>query len=232
MQNDKNIHSGHRDRMRARFLKKGLDDFNDHEILELLLYYCIPRRNTNPIAHELIHTFKFISAVFDAPLKALTDFGLSENSAVLIKLIPQLVRVYLDDKQERSQNRVNIERVGNLMKDKFIGRKVETVILLLLDVGYNILFCGVVGEGSVSSCDVYIKKLVEIAASYNASYAVVGHNHPSGIIAPSDSDVYCTEVIANALSTVGVRLLDHVIVSDNDFVSFRQSNLCGDLFKV
>ncbi len=229
MPEDKQIHSGHRMRMRSKFLESGLDGFETHESLELLLYYCIPRKDTNAIAHRLLDSFGSLSAVLDAPIDALKECGLSENAAILLKLVPQMSRLYLDDRQSCDKV-VDLENIGERLLHKFIGRDYEAVVLLLLDVKYKEVFCGVINKGSVNSCDLYIRKIIENAMIYNASYAVLAHNHPSGLALPSRADIGSTKTVASALSLVGVRLLDHIVVADEDYVSMRQSGLCNEAF--
>ncbi len=230
MPEEKQIHSGHRDRVRIKFIESGLDGFEPHEALELLLYYCIPRKDTNPIAHKLLDSFGSLSAVLDAPLDALKECGLSENAATLLKLVPQMSRLYLDDRHSNSKV-VDLDDLGGRLLHKFVGRDYEAVVLMLLDVKYKEVFCGVISKGSVNSCDLYIRKIIENAMIYNASYAVLSHNHPSGLALPSMADLESTRTVSQALSLVGVKLLDHVVVADGDYVSMRQSGICTEAFK-
>ncbi len=211
--------------MRKKFLLNDFDGFEMHEALELLLYYAVPRKDTNPIAHRLLEQFGSLSAVFDAPIDILTQSGLSENAAVLLKLIPGMSRLYTDDKYRNTHKIINVENLGDRMLEKFTGRDNETVILMLLDAKYKELFCGVVSKGSMSACQLYIRKIVQLAITNNAKYAALAHNHPSGVALPSEPDIYATIEINEALALVGVTLIDHFVVADRDFVSMMQSNL-------
>lgn len=226
---DKPIHTGHRQRMRAKFLQSGLDGFEIHESLELLLYYAVPRKDTNPLAHKIIDNFGSLSAALDAPIDALRECGLSENAAILLKLIPQISRLYLDDKRDDSKA-VRLETIGDRLLHKFVGRDYEAVVLLLMDAKHKEVFCGVISKGSVNSCDLYIRKIIENIMIYNASYAVLAHNHPSGLALPSLADIESTKSVSSALSLVGVQLLDHIVVADDDYVSMLQSGLCNEAF--
>lgn len=230
MPDSNQTHKGHRDRMRKRFLMGELDGFEMHEALELLLYYAVPRKDTNPIAHRLLDRFGSLSAVFDAPVDALTETGLSQNAAVMIKLIPGICRLYLDDKHNNQNKVINEKNMGDLLLQKFIGREYEAVVLMLLDAKYKELFCGVISKGSVSSCELYIRKIVQMALSNNARYAVLAHNHPSGVALPSNDDLNATQDVAGALALVNVTLLDHVVVADNDYVSMAQSGILKEVF--
>lgn len=218
-------HKGHRDRMRKKFLLNELDGFETHEALELLLYYAVPRKDTNPIAHRLLERFGSLSAVLDAPVNALTEAGLSQNAAVLLKLVPGMCRLYLEDKHDNMQKVINEDNMGELLLNKFIGREYEAVVLMLLDAKYKELFCGVISKGSVSACELYIRKIVQMALSNNAKYAVLAHNHPSGVALPSKEDLEATKDIYEALALVDVRLIDHIVVADNDYVSMSQSGI-------
>lgn len=224
-----NIHNGHRNRMREKFLEEGADAFRDHELLEIILYYCVPRRDTNPLAHKLINTFGSFSAVLEAPVELLMECGLSRNAAVLIKLLPEVSRVYLDDKVGKNKI-VTDENIGDKILAKFVGRINEAVLLMLLDSKGKELYCGIISKGSVNSSEIYIRKLVELAVKYNASTAVLAHNHPSGIALPSSKDIVTTKGVLQALRLVGVRLIDHIIVADNDYVSMAQSEAFCDIF--
>ncbi len=225
------MHEGHRKRMREKFLKEGLEGLQDHEKMEMILYTCISRKNTNEIGHALINTFGSFSAVFDAPLEELMKVkGIGESSAIFIKMIPQICRCYLDDKTDVTKSALTDEKIGQIFLSKFIGLMNENVMLLLMDKKQKFLYCGKVSEGSVNASEIYIRKIVELAMRYNASKAVIAHNHPSGIALPSREDLLATQATYKSLKLVGVKLIDHIIVADNDYVSLAQSNLGSDFF--
>ena len=218
------IHDGHRQRLKDRFLQQGLDGFTDIQVLELLLFYAIPRRDTNPIAHELLKKFGSVRQVLEAPLDRLMEVDyITENVAVLLKLMPAMLRFYQVDKVKNEMPLVTIQACGDYLKHFFIGRKNETVFLLCLDAKCKVLACREVGEGSVNSANVPIRRVVEIALAEGASTVVLAHNHPSGIAIPSGEDVATTRRLAAALSTVDVILADHIVVADDDYVSMVQS---------
>lgn len=223
-------HDGHRSRMRKRYLETGFDSFQNHEILEMLLYNCYTRRNTNDIAHKLLDTFGSISAVLEAPVDSLVKAGLSENVAVFLHMIPDVCRVYYDDRNNSSRKIIKHEHICDYFVSKFIGRIDETVYLLLLDSKEKEIFCGVVSTGSSVSSDVPVRKIVDLSLRYNASYAIIAHNHPSGVAFPSKEDVAVTKLLRSTLATVGVNLVDHVIVADEESVSLRDCALSSVLF--
>lgn len=218
-------HAGHRDRMRKRFLDTGLDGFEPHETLEMLLFYAVPMKNTSILAHQLIDRFGSISAVFDAPLDLLTEFGLTERQAMFLKMIPEVCRVYLDDKYNNTEKIIRKEKMCDYLITKFIGRQEECVILLLLDSKGRELFCGVVSKGGSRSSQISIRRIVDLAMRCHASVAVIAHNHPSGVAFPSSGDFKTTEDVKKALALVGVKLADHIIVADDDCISMSDSGM-------
>lgn len=225
------MHEGHRMRMKQKFLKEGLDAFESHEVLEMLLYYIIPQKNTNELAHQLLESFGSFSAVLEAPVGSLTQFkGISESGAVLIKMLPEVSRRYLEDKHGTDHMVVSSEDAGQIFLNKFVGRINETVMLMLMDSKGKLLFCGVVNEGNMTSADIYIRKVVELGMRYNASVAILSHNHPSGVALPSHDDLVATREVKKALQLINIKLIDHIIVADDDFVSIAESNLGEDIF--
>ena len=218
------IHTGHRDRLKKRFLQQGLDGFTDIQALELLLFYSIPRKDTNPIAHRLLDRFGSLSQVLDAAPEELAQVqGISENSAVLLSLINQMGRLYLVDRARREQVLPTIEDCARYLRPYFYGRMVETVFLLSLDAKCKVLSCKEMGEGGINSAGISIRKVVETAIREGASTVVLAHNHPSGIAIPSPEDIQTTRRVAAALQSVEVNLADHIVIADDDYVSMVQS---------
>lgn len=224
-----NEHSGHRQRVKKKYLDNGLDNFEMHECLELLLFYAIPRKDTNLLAHQLLKKFGALSAILDAPVDALIESGLSENAAIMLKLIPDFTRLYINDKHNNKEKVFNFENIGPFMVDKFLGRENEAVVLLLLDNKGKEIYCGVIEKGSLTETAVPMKKIIDYSMRYNAFSAIIAHNHPSGMAVPSRSDIIATDKLYEALDLVGIRLLDHIIVADNDYISLAESNLCNKL---
>ena len=218
------IHSGHRDRLKKRFLQQGLDGFTDIQALELLLFYSVPRQDTNPIAHNLLNRFGSLSQVLEAPAEELVKVeGIGEHSAVLLRLINEMGRYYLVDRAQRERILPTIEDCARYLQPCFHGRTTETVFLLCLDAKCKVLCCREVGEGSINSAGISIRRIVETALREGASTVVLAHNHPSGIAIPSAEDVQTTRRIAAALRSVEVALADHIVVADGDYVSMVQS---------
>ncbi len=227
------VHGGHRDRMKNRFLKDGLDAFEPHEVLELLLFYVIPLKDTNPIGHALLQKFGSLSGVFDAPYEELMKVeGVGKSAATLIKLIPQLCRRYQENLDKDKNVIFSYNEAGMLLTRKFIGRSDEVIVLMLLDSKNRLIYCGVVNEGTVTTANIYIKKIVRLAVEYNAAYAILSHNHPSGDCMPSKQDLSSTQWVYEALNIVEVKLIDHIIVSGNDYFSIAKSGIMPGIFDV
>ena len=218
-------HDGHRARLRKRFMDEGLDHFTEIQALELLLYYAIPRVDTNPIAHALLEHFGSLSQVLDASVEELCKVkGIGENTAVYLHLITEMGRFYQVNRSSQVKILSTLESCAEYLVPFFFGRKVESVFLICLDAKCKVLACKEVGEGSVNSAGISIRKIVETAIGVNATTVVLAHNHPSGLAIPSAEDVQTTRRIANALQAVEITLADHIIVADDDYVSMAMSN--------
>lgn len=223
-------HSGHRERMRKKFLENGFDTFEPHEVLEFYLYYAIQRRDTNPLAHRLLDRYITIGGVCDAPIDELkNDFGLSENTAVYLKMLPHMARLYTESKLS-DDCIVDYENIGSMFQTKFIGRTNEEVALMLFDAKGKLIYFGIVSKGSISAAEVPIRKIVALSLQHNAKTAFVAHNHPGGSALPSNSDLNVTQTLRETLGSVGVELFDHFIITDDDYVSLRESELSGYIF--
>ena len=219
-----NLHEGHRKRMKERFIKSGLDDFAPHNILELLLFYSIPRGDTNPVAHRLIDTFGSLSGVFDATPEELAKVdGVGENSAILISMIPQIARKYLEDKADTANIVGGCSDIGAFLLPKFVGRTNEALMMVSIDNKNKIISCSVVAEGTVDSAKVSRRKIMKEAMKVKATRVILAHNHPCGVAVPSSEDVIMTKEIGRLFAQVGIELVDHIIVANDDYVSMAAS---------
>lgn len=222
----KNVHEGHRERLRHTFAKYGLDVMTDINVLEFLLFYGIPRRDTNPVAHRLLDTFGSLDAVLSAPIADLMNLGgLSENAASLIRLVPDLAR-----RQQLSRLPAGIvldspEKFAKYLFPFFIGARDECIYLLALDSKCKVIDCNKAATGSVNCAALSTRTVVEYALRVKATSIVMSHNHPSGIAAPSQADLDTTRAMVHALSMVSVLLVDHIIVADDDYISMLQSGV-------
>ncbi len=220
------MHKGHRGRLKKKFLKYGADSLETHELLELLLYYGIPQKDTNELAHTLINIFGSLPQVFDAPVSSLLKVtGIGESTAILIRLVSKLSRVYAEKNYKTNSRRPTKTQIEKIILNKFIGRIKEHVVLALFDAKRNLVFCDVISQGSFGSTEFHIREIIELALKFNATKAIIAHNHPSGIALPSREDVETTIELKNALKLIEVKLVDHIIVAENDYVSLADSEL-------
>ena len=219
-----NIHAQHRQRVKKRFLNEGLDHFEELHALELLLFYALPREDTNPIAHDLLDKFGSLRNVLEAPVEQLMTVNkIGEHAAILLSLVKGMSRKYmLSDTAQKPLK--TTKACGDYLLDRFIGKRDEVVILLCLDAKRAPLCCRVVSEGSVNAAEISTRKVVEAALAVNATSAILAHNHPSGIAVPSMQDIVTTRRMGAALSAVDIILEDHIVVADRDYVSLRESN--------
>ena len=227
------IHAGHRNRLRKRFLSEGLDSFSEHNVLELILFYALPRIDTNEIAHALINHFGSFTAVLDAPLDEICKVkGVSYGTAVLIKSYMPVARYYMARKGSEDMVLDTAEKCGDYLLGCFAGLMEEKTMLLCLDSKCKLLGCATLAEGNIGNVGFSSRKLIETVIDYSASGVILAHNHPSGIALPSESDLEATKSAARFLRAVGVSLLDHIIIADDDYVSMAQSAEYRQIFEI
>ncbi len=220
------VHDGHRARTREQFRSHGLDSFADHEVLELLLFYAIPRKDTNTIAHALIDRFGSLEQVLAAAPEELEKVpGVGENAATLLKLIPQITRRARVSSASNEKVLDTTERIGAFFVEQFVAETNEIMYQLCLDAKGRMLGCHKISVGDVSSVSLNLRKVVEHALRSNAVLVALAHNHPSGVAFPSHEDKIATTLAREALETIGVRLVDHIIVADDDYISLRHEGL-------
>lgn len=217
------LHDGHRQRLKERFQKEGLDHFEKHQVLELLLFYCMPRRDTNPLAHKLLDRFGTVAAVLNATAAELKKVdGVGDGVVQFLHLVRETGR-YCDIKDMEEKGLSKLSECSDYVIPYFDGKRNEVVYLLCLDAKCKVISCKMVGEGSVNSAGVPIRRIVEMALGEGATSVVLAHNHPSGIAVPSNEDRATTLRLARALSAVEITLVDHVVVADGDSVSMAES---------
>lgn len=224
-----NLHAGHRERLRQRFLNEGLDHFDDHNILELLLFYCIPQKDTNELAHRLIEQFGSFSQVFLADYEALKAVkGMTANAAVLLKMIPPLFGRYLERMQAPEEEPLNSsEKIGNFLIPKFMGQTEESVYLLCFNNVCKLLKCEKISTGGLSQAAIDVRKLAETAFQCKAANVILAHNHPHGLARPSSQDVRVTSWLYSVLKPLGIELLDHFVVAGGNYVSMMEMGYLG-----
>lgn len=218
------IHQDHRQRVRARYESFGIDQFHEHELLELLLFYSIPRKDTNEIAHRLIKRFGSLERTLTAPIQELEKVeGMGHHSALFLKMLNDLEHYRQLHRDFGTVIMGSLQDCGQYLLPYFAGSKVEKVFLLCLDGKAQVLACREVVEGSVNAVAVSVRRIAEIALTEGASVVVLAHNHPSGVAIPSEEDIITTHQVERALGTIDVKLVDHIIVEGGEFVSMVQS---------
>ena len=224
MTQESSIHKGHRQRLKNRFLAEGLDHFNQVNALELLLFYCVPRKDTNPLAHRLLDHFGKLHNVLEASYEELLKVeGMTANAATYLNMVHAAGRYYAKNRSQEATVLENIEQCGQYLMPCFHGLQNETVFLLCMDAKCKVLCCKKVGEGSVNSASISVRRIVETALNANAVSVVLAHNHPSGLAIPSVEDIQTTKRLGRALHAVEIMLVDHLVVAEDDFVSIVQS---------
>ena len=217
------IHSGHRERMKQRFRETGFQGFSDVNALELLLFYAIPRQDTNPIAHALLNRFGSFHDVIDAPYEDLVKVpGVGANTATFIKMIPAVCKRYIQGKQKPKKAYLTMEQLEDYVIPLFSFEMEETLYLICMDSGNRITYCEPIAQGGMDSVVAEPRKILEIALDRRAVKVVLAHNHPSGIAAPSVSDMNLTRDIQSCLALFNIELLDHFVVAEEMCVSMRR----------
>lgn len=226
------LHENHRDRLRERFLSEGLDSFEPHQALELLLFFAIPRRDTNELAHRLIGHFGSLSQVLDAhPDELASVEGMGRNSAVLLAMMKPLWRMYRQDSSRHGLSMDSYRTACNYAVDLFAGRTNEAFYILCLDPNCRLIREVMLHEGTVNEVSVHPRTVVETAIRNNASQVIFAHNHPKGMLEPSANDVAYTRRLTVALSTIGISIIDHIIVSGEDTYSFAREGRMEKILK-
>ncbi|MBQ9468764.1 MAG: RadC family protein [Clostridia bacterium] len=215
---EKNLHSGHRDRLREMIAQNGFDGMPDHVILEFLLFHAIPRKDTNPIAHRLIDRFGNLQGVMDADETALLSVkGVGRNAALLLRSIPLLTKRYTLEKVKRRDNYTSIKKAGEYLVKYYISKTVEEVTVMLLDNSDGLIAFESLQEGTVNSTPVTPRKIAERAFKYNASSLILAHNHPFGTVKPSNDDLDTTRHIVNSLMELDLTVKAHIVVAGNKY---------------
>jgi len=214
------LHTGHRNRLRNKIKKFGLDGLEEHEQLEYLLYAFIPRKDTNPIAHELISTFGSLRGVIDASPEELQSVkGMTENAALFLTQIPKLYSSYINSEKQKEVK--NVRDAAERFMARIGGANKEHLLLMCLDErGYHIKTVDFTSEKR-NAIRFDRDKIVSACVHCGAKIVLLAHNHPGGSLTPSEDDITATNRIAQALRMVGIQLADHIIVSDREFFSMH-----------
>ena len=224
---------GHRERIKEKFLKNGIDGFAEYEILELLLTYCIPRKDTKPIAKDLLNKFKTLDNVFKADFDKLSLIdGLGNNSIAFLKLIGDLPSIIYKDelKNKKLIDRetlkiLNKDILLNYLRNKIGYEEIEKFYVIYLSSSNEVIEFEENSVGTLDRSSVYPREIYKKIINLNAKSVILAHNHPSDNITPSKSDIELTNEIAKGLKNFGALLIEHIIITKNSYFSFLEEGL-------
>lgn len=219
---------GHRQRLRDRFLKTGLAGLNDYEVVELLLTLAIPRSDVKQPAKELVARFGNLRGILDAPLEEVQETrGVGSVASAALRIIRAAATLYLQQAAEGKESLTEFDRLSDFWRMRIGALRDEVFEVAYLDSGRRLIRDGVerLEEGTVDRAAVYPRRFVESALRRGAAALVVAHNHPNGVVQPSEQDRLLTRALVLAAETVHLQIVDHLIVSPNEAFSFRKAGL-------
>ncbi len=223
---EKKLHEGHRKRVKTRYLTEGIDAFEDYQVLEMLLFFCIPMKDTNELAHKMINEYGSLAGVFEAdPKDICRKCGVSENTAILVSLIPSLSRRYLKGKWGDKPILNSSTKAGEYAIALFAGRTYEAFYVICLDSQNRVNYAALLHEGTLNEVPVYPRLVVELVLRHQANSIILAHNHPGGSLNPSNDDIELTKKIKAALEPISVKVVDHIIAAGSRYMSFKERDL-------
>lgn len=216
---------GHRKRLKERYKNTGFDSFSDHEVIELMLFYAIPYSDTKGMAKAILDEFGNIRYLFEATVEEISSrCKVSEHVAIMLSLAFSSYKIYL----KSSENFTVLNSTASVhryLQVFFAGEKVECFYIICMDQKNRLIKPCLISRGSTTSTQIYIRNIVEAVIKSDATKVILAHNHPSGHIEPSSSDIDATKQITRVLHSIHVEVVDHLVVSDNNFFSFYKNNL-------
>lgn len=226
-----NLHDGHRQRMKERFLKEGMENMQPHEVLELLLFYVIHRKDTNALAHQLLNTFGSLARVLEAPYEELIAVeGIGREAATFLKMMIPFMKAYQNSGNKETPVLNTYDKCGSYLLKQYFGVTVERMSILCLNSLYELQSFVWLGVGDASSVECSAKAVVTAVTRQPCNAVVLAHNHPSNLLLPSDNDIMVTKQVKYLLQAIGVRLVDHIIIGRDDYVSIASTKMYEKLF--
>ena len=226
-------HSGHGKRVRMEFFENGFSpNTPTHKIVEMMLYYAVPRKDTNNTAHALVERFGTISGILDASKDELIKVpGVGECTAAFLKMIIPIARIYLAEKSDDSEKRMGRDDVCRFLMSRYFGLTDEVFSMVTFNGKGNMISYDILARGNANEVHVSARDIIENALKRKAACTVIAHNHPGGVAIPSEEDIFVTDDIKAALDHIGVKLLDHVIITDDDYVCMAISKDYKGIFE-
>jgi len=215
------MHEGHRERLKKRFKTEGLASFSDIQALELLLFYALPRVDTNPLAHRLLEAFGSLPCLFEADAADIAAVeGIGEHSALLIKLLPEMARKFWMAESKGGQSVSTVELAVRFIRPLLFGKPLESVYVFCLDGRFRVRHYDCISEGSAGGVPVLLRRIAECAMRLHSEKILLAHNHPGGSPEPSAADIQTTLAVEAALLPLSIELVDHIIISGHSYFSF------------
>ncbi len=217
---EKSIHEKHRQRVYQEIEDGGIDHLPEHRVLEYMLFFSIPRGDTNPLAHALIEHFGSLAAVLEASEEQLrTVKGIGPATARFLHAFPALDRYYINSKSKKGLRLDTTEKRAAYIVPLFRGLKTEAFYMIALDERSKLIKPILLMEGNKSSVNVPVPKLINEASQAGAVSVLFAHNHPNKVLHPSQDDIVATGNMMRALGLLQIRVLDHLIVADGEYFS-------------
>lgn len=225
MQKDKNIHEGHRERLRMSVDKDPeMEALSDYEVLEYLLSFLIPRKDTNPIAHELIDTFGSFYGVLCANFDELFAIkNMTKNAARMLPNFLAIARRAEISRTSRSHKLTTVKDAADILRPYFLGRNYECLYMMLLDINDRIISIDLLSKGISNITTVDVSKIVGKISRSQACKIIFAHNHPGGNLHPSNEDIHMTNSLAHIITSMGKQLIDHLIFCGEKYYSFYEN---------
>ena len=218
------MHEKHRERVKQRFLTEGLDSFDEHQVLEFVLFFALPRIDTNEVAHELINKFGSLKRVADASLEELMEVKyIGDHAATMLKLIAGVSKRYYMDAVGNVKIYDTLDKIGEYLINLYIDSTSEKIYLLLFDGKMKMIKSIMIAEGSLASIQLPMREIIKEIINLRATSAVIAHNHPDGLLLPSREDVDVTMTLMNAFEMIDCQLIEHIIVADRGYLPVMES---------
>ena len=218
------VHEGHRQRMKRQFSEHGGEGMNDIQFLEMLLFYAIPRSDTNVLSHALLERYGSIRGVLDADESDLQKLkGVGDQTVLLLKTVKEALRRYVSSPTREKVFICSSADAGRYFVPILQFETDEKVYLMCINARGGVISCAQIGSGTLRSVNVSIRRIVDEAVRRHCASVVLAHNHPGGFAIPSVEDRTYTQELKHALELMDIKLMDHIIVAEGDYVSFAQS---------